>query len=51
MSKENEINFLQVNHNVKIPFPIKSEGYKIFRVFLFATRNQIKLDFMFRVKL
>lgn len=29
-----EINFFQVYFNVKIPLPIKSEGYKILQIFL-----------------
>lgn len=45
------MNFSKVNFDVKIRLPIKSEGYKILRIFLFAWHNQIKLDFMFRVKL
>lgn len=33
-AEEIEMNFSQVNFNVKIPLPIKSEGYKILQIFL-----------------
>lgn len=34
--EDNANELFQVNHNVKIPLPIKSEGYKILGIFLFC---------------
>lgn len=35
-TEDNANELFQVNHNVKIPLPIKSEGYKILGIFLFC---------------
>lgn len=36
IAEDNVNELFQVNHNVKIPLPIKSEGYKILGIFLFC---------------
>ena len=49
--EDNANELFQVNHNVRFLSLLKVKDTRYLEFFFFATHNQIKLDFMFRVKL